>query len=61
MNREPVAITAAVEAFVIAVVALLAYLLNWSTDAVALVLGVVSAGVVLAGAVFARSKVTPVA
>lgn len=50
-------IIGAVNALLIAVVALIAYLASWSPEMTALVLGIVAAVIVLAGAIFTESQV----
>jgi hypothetical protein len=62
MNNEPVSVSAAVVIFVNAVLAMIVGLevVEWSPEQTALIMGVVVSLVALVGAVFARSRVTPV-
>lgn len=56
-QREPAMVIGSIEAFLIAVVALVAFLLGWGGETVALVVGVVSAGIAVASSLVTRSKV----
>lgn len=59
MNREPVAIIAAIEVLLVAVLTLVSLEAGWSADRTAAVHGIVTAAVLVAGSIWARSKVTP--
>ena len=59
LQSEPVAVLGAIEALLIAVLALVASLAGWSADTVALAVAVVSAAIVAVGSIVARSRVTP--
>ena len=59
MKTEPVAVMAAVETLMIALVTLVALLAGWSGDVTAAVMGVATAGVAVATSVIARNHVSP--
>ena len=60
MSREPAIIIGLIDALVIAIIALVAYLLDWEAELVALVVGVAAALVAVIGAIVTRGRVTPV-
>lgn len=59
-KAEPALLIGLIEALVIAIIALVAYLLDWEAELVALVVGVASAAVAVLGAVAIRDRVSPV-
>ena len=58
--REPAVLIGLVEAAVIAIVGLVAYVFGWDTELAGLVVAALSAVVALVGAVAIRRRVTPV-
>lgn len=60
MRTEPVAVDAALRAFVLAVVALLSYLFGIGSELRALIDAVVITGVTLVSVLWTRQKVTPI-
>ena len=60
MNREPALAIGALVGLADAIVAGLAYSQDWTADATALILGIVTAAASVISALFVRSRVTPV-
>ena len=57
MNTEPVAIVAALQAVIVAALALAALIFGWSAETTGVIEGVAFSVVMLAGAVVARARV----
>ena len=60
VNTEPVRLVSAVEALLLALIGVAAYVFGWGNELTALVVATVGPAIAVVSGAYARSKVTPV-